>query len=60
MRNQFAEVEKYQKILTNPLKVTEHIPQDPDTPRQWIMPLLTAPFDEGVKGAKSAREVPEE
>ena len=50
--NPFAEVEKYHKILTNPLKVTEHIPQDPDTPRHWIEPLLTAPFDEGVEGAR--------
>ena len=57
--NPFAGVEKYHKILTQPLVVTEHMPLNRKTPRQWIMPLLTAPFDEGVEGAKSARELPE-
>ena len=55
----FAEVEKYQKILTNPLKVSEHIAQDPDTPKYWIEPLLVAPFDEGVEGARDTETVPD-
>ncbi len=58
--NPFATVERYHKILTQPLLVSEHIPQHPETPKNWIMPLLTAPFDEGVDGAHSAREVPKE
>ena len=38
--NPFAEVEKYHEILTNPLRVTEHIPQDPETPRQPVPELI--------------------
>ncbi len=57
--NPFVDVERYHKTLTNPLKVSEHMIQDPTTPTSWIMPLLTMPFDEGVDGAQSAKEVPE-
>ena len=54
----FAEVKTYHKILTHPLKTREWIDLDPKTPEHWIMPLLTAPFNEGVKNAQSSREVP--
>jgi len=58
-KDPFGEVERYQKILTNPLLVTEHMPLDPKTPRQWIEPLLTAPFDEGVENAQDTGHMPE-
>ncbi len=54
----FAELEKYHTILTQPLEITEWIDLDPNTPKSWIMPLLTMPFDEGVDNAHSSREVP--
>ncbi|HAZ03736.1 MAG TPA: hypothetical protein DCY97_16430 [Marinilabiliales bacterium] len=54
----FEEIEKYQKILTNPLLITEHMPFDSLTPRQWIEPLLTAPFNEGVENAQDTGQMP--
>lgn len=47
----FAEVKKMTARLKNPLKVRHWVPTGQRTPREWIMPILTAPFDEGVEGA---------
>jgi len=52
--NPFEQVERLQKQLTNPLLVHEWAATDDRTPENWIMPILTMPFDEGVEGGVSA------
>ncbi|MBN1351974.1 hypothetical protein JXJ21_21410 [candidate division KSB1 bacterium] len=49
--NPYAEVQKWVSQLKNPVKVRHWVPTGLRTPREWIMPILTAPFDEGVEGA---------
>ncbi|OHB77529.1 MAG: hypothetical protein A2W31_11650 [Planctomycetes bacterium RBG_16_64_10] len=45
----FQLVERLHTQLTHPLHVREWMATDERTPDQWIMPLLTMPFDEGVE-----------
>jgi hypothetical protein len=52
----FAEVAAYHKKLTHPLLKHEWMGTDPRTPETWVMPILTAPFDEGVAGAVSGQK----
>jgi hypothetical protein len=54
--NPFAEVERVARQLTNPLVVHEWMDIDERTPENWVMPILTMPFDEGVAGAVSAHK----
>jgi len=48
--NPYAEIEKLTKQLNAPLHVMEWMATDKRAPEGWIMPILTAPFDEGVAG----------
>ena len=52
----FEPVESIRKRLMHPLLVREWMATDRRTPDHWIAPLLTAPFDEGVAGAKGAQK----
>ncbi len=52
----FKSLEETEKRLRNPLHVHEWMGTDNRTPDHWIMPLLTAPFDEGVSGAKGSQK----
>ena len=52
----FAFVDNVRKQLTHPLHVHEFQLTNPRTPEKWIMPILTAPFDEGVEGAVSSQK----
>lgn len=54
--NPFAEVEKVHKQLEHPIHVQEWMGTDNRTPDHWVMPILTAPFDEGVSGAASGQK----
>ena len=54
-----AQVASIAKKLNNPLGVHEWMRTDPSMPDEWIMPILTAPFDEGVSGAASSTRVDE-
>ncbi len=45
----FQEIEAAAARLRAPLDVEVVMDTDPRTPRQWVMPILTAPFDEGVE-----------
>jgi hypothetical protein len=38
-------------MLKNPLGLTEDIETYSESPEGWIVPILTEPFEEGVKGA---------
>ncbi len=52
----FAEIETLQKRLTHPLQVREWMATDDRTPKAWVMPILTMPFNEGVAGAISGHK----
>lgn len=52
---EFATVEFISDRLLSPLDVQVKMETDPRTSKQWIAPLLTAPFDEGVSGAVGAK-----
>jgi hypothetical protein len=52
----FADIKRFQKQLTNPLRVHEWAATDDRTPETWVMPILTMPFDEGVAGAVSGHK----
>jgi hypothetical protein len=47
----FERVAAIAEKLRHPLEVREWMRTDPASPEDWIMPILTAPFDEGVSGA---------
>jgi hypothetical protein len=52
----FEVIETLHKQLKQPVLVHEWQRTDPRTPLKWVMPILTAPFDEGVQGAVSAQK----
>ncbi|MCA9432649.1 MAG: hypothetical protein KC940_19200, partial [Candidatus Omnitrophica bacterium] len=52
----FQAIEETQKRLRHPLLVHEWMGTDNRTPRDWIMPLLTMPFNEGVAGAAGSQK----
>jgi len=52
----FEIIEETGQKLRNPLLVHEWMGTDNRTPDHWIMPILTAPFDEGVSGAKGSQK----
>ena len=56
----FAEVKCIAEELTHPLLIHEWMPVNERTPEQWVMPILTMPFDEGVAGAVSAHKAKKE
>ncbi len=41
-------------MLKHPLGLTEDIETYVESPEGWIVPILTEPFEEGVKGAIGA------
>ena len=47
----FTMVESYAKPLNAPLNVEVVMDTDPRNSKEWIVPILVEPFDEGVKGA---------
>ena len=56
---EFQIVEAAETALLHPIDVETRMETDPRTSKQWIAPLLTAPFDEGVKGAAGAKRTGE-
>lgn len=56
----FAQIQETADRLNHPLHVREWMPTDPRTPEQWVMPILTMPFDEGVAGAVSGHKKKED
>jgi len=56
----FKDVERIAKQLTHPLVVHEWMDIDERTPENWVMAILTMPFDEGVAGAVSGHKVKKE
>jgi hypothetical protein len=47
---------KYYQMLKYPLAVKEIMETYPESPEGWLVPLLTEPFDEGVKKALKGRK----
>ena len=39
-----------------PLHIHEVIETYPESPEGWLVPILTEPFDEGVKGAMGVKK----
>lgn len=54
--NPFAEIERLNRQLRSPLRVSEWMATNKRAPRGWIMPILTMPFDEGVPGQIGSQE----
>lgn len=52
----FADIEKLNVQLRSPLEVTEFMATDKRAPENWIMPILTMPFNEGVAGQVSGHK----
>jgi hypothetical protein len=50
-RDPFRPIKELQQTLTEPLLVRVFLDTDARTPRGWVTPILTEPFDEGVEGA---------
>lgn len=46
-----AEAEKVFQMMKHPLAVFESLETYAETPEKWVAPILTEPFEEGVKGA---------
>ncbi len=46
-----AVLNRYYRAYKYPVNVREHIETYPESPDGWLVPILTEPFDEGVKGA---------
>lgn len=44
-------VSELQALLTAPLGTRVFLDTDARTPKSWVVPILTEPFDEGVEGA---------
>ena len=58
-REEFAIVEDEENALRHPIDVQIRMETDRRNSKQWIAPLLTAPFDEGVKGAVGTKKTGE-
>jgi hypothetical protein len=52
----FAAVDAAQQALATPLAVRTWQPTDPRIPKQWVIPILTEPFEEGVEGSLGGKE----
>ncbi|MFQ6070371.1 MAG: hypothetical protein ACE5LC_07580 [Candidatus Aminicenantales bacterium] len=49
-------LDEYFSMIKYPLKIMENIETYPESPRGWLVPILTEPFDEGVKKAIGIRK----
>ncbi len=49
--NYSATIDKYFNMLKYPLWIVEEIETYPESPEGWLVPILTEPFEEGVKEA---------
>jgi len=49
-------LDTYFSILKYPLAIKEHIETYPESPEGWLVPILTEPFEEGVKGALGGKK----
>ncbi|MFC2158795.1 hypothetical protein ACFLT9_13260 [Acidobacteriota bacterium] len=47
----FRSLDTYYDIFKHPLYIQESMETYPESPKGWLVPILTEPFDEGVKGA---------
>ncbi|MCK4758589.1 MAG: hypothetical protein KAT69_00995, partial [Candidatus Aminicenantes bacterium] len=47
----FSYVDMTYNMLKYPLSVVEEIETYPESPEGWLVPILTEPFEEGVKEA---------
>ncbi|MFQ6037101.1 MAG: hypothetical protein ACE5LV_00635 [Candidatus Aminicenantales bacterium] len=49
-------IESTHAMLRNPLHVADVLETYPESPEGWLVPILTEPFDEGVKGALKGKK----
>lgn len=47
----FSHIDNYYKMLKYPLSIVEEMETFPESPKGWLVPILTEPFEEGVKDA---------
>ena len=49
-------IRKFYNMFKNPLHITEVIETFPESPEGWLVPILTEPFEEGVKDALKGKK----
>ena len=49
-------IKNYYSMFRNPLHIKEVIETFPESPEGWLVPILTEPFEEGVKDALKGKK----
>jgi hypothetical protein len=49
-------IKNYYSMFRNPLQIKEVIETFPESPEGWLVPILTEPFEEGVKDALKGKK----